>query len=131
MELSVIVADDDPIIQDLIADCLADLGVVIRKAATGPQVLKILKELTPALIILDIYMPGLNGLKVATAVRATPQWANIPILILTAYGDRRTLARAVEAGANDFMVKPFTIEVLQEKARKLLNPCPEALEASA
>src|SRR3972149_7598849 len=108
MELSVIVADDDPIIQDLIADCLADLGVVIRKAATGSQVLKILKELTPALIILDIYMPGLNGLKVATAVRATPQWANIPILILTAYGDRSARGRAVGGGGHGCMVRPRT-----------------------
>lgn len=118
---TVIIADDDPVVRDLIADCLSEVGLTAQKVGTGSQVLKLLADAMPTLIILDVYMPGLNGLKVCSAIRATHRWAAIPVLILTAYGDRRTLARALEAGADDFMVKPFTVSVLLDKVRRLLG----------
>jgi len=118
---TVIIADDDPVVRDLIADCVGELGLTVQKVATGSQVLKLLQEGLPALIILDVYMPGLNGLKVCSAIRATERWSSVPVLIVSAYGDRQTLAKSLEAGANDFVVKPFTVSVLIEKIRRLLD----------
>ena len=120
-DATVIVADDDPVVRDLIADCVGELGLTVRKVATGSQVIRLLQDSVPSLIILDVYMPGLNGLKVCSAVRATQRWASVPILIVSAYGDRKTLAKSLEVGANDFVVKPFTVSVLLEKIRRLIG----------
>jgi len=123
---TVIIADDDPVVRDLIADCVGELGLTVQKVATGSQVLKLMQESVPTLIILDVYMPGLNGLKVCAAIRATQRWSSVPVLIVSAYGDRQTLTKSLEAGANDFVVKPFTVPVLLEKIRRLLDVAEES-----
>ena len=123
--LTVIIADDDPVVRDLIADCVGELGLSVQKVSTGSQVLKLLQDGLPSLIILDVYMPGLNGLKVCSAIRATQRWSSVPVLIVSAYGDRQTLAKSIEAGANDFVVKPFTVTVLIDKIRRLVDASQE------
>ena len=125
---TVIVADDDPAIRDLIAQCVDGLGFATQKAATGFQVLKLLQECVPALVISDLFMPGGNGLKVCTVMRATPSWADVPVLIVSGHADRRMLVEAIELGANDFVAKPFTLDVLRDKIQRLVKPPLESQE---
>jgi two-component system, OmpR family, response regulator MprA len=119
MKAHILVVDDDPRITDLVRRILAYEGYSVAIAASGDEALKRSLERPPDLIVLDIMLPGLNGLEVARRLRAAGD--NVPILMLTARDAVVDRVAGLETGADDYLVKPFAPEELLARVKALLR----------
>jgi DNA-binding response OmpR family regulator len=115
----VLVIDDDPAITSLLKRGLSYEGFVVDIAGTGEAGLALARERVPDLVVLDIMMPGINGLEVLRRLRAADE--RLPVLMLTAKDAPADQVQGLEAGADDYVVKPFTFEVLLARVRALLR----------
>lgn len=104
----VLVVEDDPDVAGLIEHRLKAAGHTVTVEADGEAGLVAARELRPDLIVLDWMMPKMSGLEVCVAVRADAHLADTRILMLTARAQEADIERALSAGANDFVVKPFS-----------------------
>lgn len=119
MKAHILVVDDDPRITDLLRRVLAYEGYTVAMAATGTEALNRTLERPPDLIVLDIMLPGLNGLEVAQRLRAAGD--NVPILMLTARDAIADRVKGLDIGADDYLVKPFAPEELVARVKALLR----------
>jgi signal transduction histidine kinase len=115
---TILVVDDDPAARDVIADQLARAGFDVEFAITGEDGLRLAHELHPSAITLDILLPGMDGLAVLAALKADPELAPIPVLMVTIVGNQ-TVALAL--GAADYLNKPVNGERLVEALRKQIG----------
>ncbi len=102
----ILIVDDEPKNQRLIKDFLAVLGHTSEPANDGLEALEKLKSRFD-LVLMDIMMPGMDGFEVVRHIRENPEFADIPIIMVTVLDDKQTRIRAVQAGANDFINKPI------------------------
>jgi DNA-binding response OmpR family regulator len=119
MKTRILVIDDDPSITALLKRGLTYEGYIVDVASTGKGGLDIAREQPPNLVILDVMMPGLDGLEVCRRFRAADP--NLPIIMLTAKDGVDDQVEGLENGADDYVVKPFTFEVLLARIRALLR----------
>jgi DNA-binding response OmpR family regulator len=106
---AVLVVDDDPDLVDLLGRFLSRQGMKILVASNGPQCLEIVQSSPPIdIIVLDIMMPGMDGLQVCAALKETENARAIPIILLTARDDVETRIAGVELGVSEFIVKPVS-----------------------
>jgi two-component system chemotaxis response regulator CheY len=111
-----LVVDDAKVVRLLLADSLSDLGFHVHEAADGRQALDVLSRMPQAdLVLVDWNMPVMNGLEFLNRVRANPVFASLPVVMVTSETDVQHIVRALEAGANDYIMKPFTPEMVAEK----------------
>lgn len=115
----VLVIDDDPAVTSLLKRGLAYEGYAVDTAGSGEEGLALARERYPDAVILDVMMPGLDGLEVLRRLRAAD--ARLPVLLLTARDAPADQVRGLESGADDYVVKPFTFEVLLARLRALLR----------
>jgi DNA-binding response OmpR family regulator len=116
----VLVADDDKDILQLLRLRLELLGYGVVQAANGVEALELAREEKPALAILDVMMPGLDGLEVARQLRAGS--SRIPIILLTARIQESDVSAGLAAGADAYLGKPFDAAALRAKVHELLAP---------
>jgi two-component system response regulator MprA len=119
MKAHILIVDDDPRITNLLRRVLAYEGYSVTTATTGQEALNRVLERPPDLIILDIMLPGLNGLEVAQRLRVAGD--SIPILMLTARDTVADRVQGLETGADDYLVKPFAPEELVARVKALLR----------
>src|SRR2546421_6371465 len=119
MKAHILVVDDDPRITDLLRRVLAYEGYSVAIAASGNEALNRSLERPPDLVVLDIMLPGLDGLQVAQRLRAAGD--NVPILMLTARDAVADRVKGLETGADDYLVKPFAPDELVARAKALLR----------
>ena len=119
MKAHLLIVDDDPRITDLLRRILAYEGYSVTIAASGNEALNRSLEHPPDLIVLDIMLPGLDGLEVAQRLRAAGD--NVPILMLTARDAVADRVKGLETGADDYLVKPFAPEELVARVKALLR----------
>jgi two-component system response regulator MprA len=119
MKAHILVVDDDPRITDLLRRILSYEGYSVAIAASGNEALTRTLERPPDLIVLDIMLPGLDGLEVAQRLRAAGD--NVPIMILTARDAVPDRVKGLETGADDYLVKPFAPEELVARVKALLR----------
>ena len=119
MKAHILVLDDDPRITDLLRRVLAYEGYSVATAASGNEALNRTLERPPDLIVLDIMLPGLDGLEVAQRLRAAGD--NVPILMLTARDAVADRVKGLETGADDYLVKPFAPDELVARTKALLR----------
>src|SRR3989454_5754674 len=117
----VLVVDDVPANRELLEGHLDDLGYAVRQARDGLEALEAVAAEEPDLILLDIDMPRLDGITVCERLKTHPARRLIPVVILTASRDYDTRLRGIEAGADDFLSKPFDAKELLVRARVLLR----------
>lgn len=117
----VLVADDDPDILALLKYNLIREGYEVAGATDGRMVLESVSVFHPDLILLDLMMPILNGLDVTKTLRSNPPTSKIPIIMLTAKGEESDIVIGLELGADDYIVKPFSIRVLLARVKALLR----------
>jgi DNA-binding response OmpR family regulator len=117
----VLVADDDPMVRQLISRVLADSGYRVVVAQDGAEALELIPQCDPAAVILDVMMPKLDGLETTRRLRAEPETAELPILLVTAQALQQDLRRGLELGADDYLCKPFTPDELREHVAALCN----------
>jgi putative two-component system response regulator len=116
----VLIAEDDPAIAELLCLALSDqLEVATEIVPNGALVMDSLTARRPDLLILDIEMPGLNGLDVFDLVRNDLHWQGVPILFLTAAPEKALTARA-PTGAHEILSKPFDIDDLVARAERMM-----------
>ena len=115
----ILVAEDEPEVRRLIVSHLKNYSLMV--ASDGDQALQLAHERTPDLILLDWMMPARNGLDVCRALRSSVLFARTPIIMLTARIDESSKIEALEAGANDFLTKPFASTELKLRIRHLLD----------
>lgn len=117
----ILVVDDQPNIRQLIELTLRAADRQILEAESGEQALEIAHGAPPDLIILDLMMPGgMDGLAAVEKLRADPETHRCPVLILTAKAQKEERERALDAGADDYMTKPFSLTLLQQKVEALV-----------
>ncbi len=116
MTITVLTIDDDIAITELLSILLKTNGFEPLTANNGEEGVRIVKEKSPQLIILDLMMPGMDGWQVCRAVRS---FSNLPILILSAIDDSAIVAGILDAGADDYLVKPVPSSVLIAHLNKL------------
>jgi two-component system, OmpR family, alkaline phosphatase synthesis response regulator PhoP len=128
----VLVADDDPDILLLMTLTLERDGYDVVVAKDGLGALEAAVERVPHLVLLDLMMPGLDGYEVARRIRGEPTTKDLPIVIVTAAAEESQAARALEAGADAYMKKPFSPrELLAKTAALILERRPRSRLASA
>ncbi|HYU18247.1 MAG TPA: response regulator [Chloroflexota bacterium] len=118
---TVLLADDDPGLRRLVGATLGTEYFELLAAGDGEETLSIARTVHPELILLDINMPGRNGLDVCRLLKQDPSTADIKIVILTASGNDSDRVEAVEAEADDYFVKPFSPVALLDKVYALLG----------
>ena len=121
MARQVLVVDDEIGALTLIGIMLERGGFEVLKARDAYIALDILNEQIPDLIILDVMMPGMDGIELCRHIRDANKTAPIPVLILSARGDAETVERGIEAGANDYLSKPILHHDLVTKVRRMLG----------
>jgi DNA-binding response OmpR family regulator len=113
-----LIIDDDPELTNMLALVLPSKGFEVSVANSSLEGLNVVRELEPDVIILDLMMPGMNGWRVCQEIRGFSQ---VPILVLSAIIDADGVMQAMEAGANDYLVKPAPIGVLVSHLNKLIK----------
>jgi len=121
MTREILVVDDEPDIRSLIVLHLEREGFRCRSAASGPDALREAAARPPALVVLDLMLPGLDGLEVCRRLRADAATAGVPIIMLTAKADEVDRVVGLEVGADDYVVKPFSPKELVARVRAVLR----------
>ena len=121
MKQTVLVIDDEEDIRELILYNLLKEGYTVECAVSGEAGLEMLKRGLPDLIILDLMLPGLDGLEVCRRVKADSQLQHIPIIMVTARGEEPDIVRGLELGADDYVAKPFSPKVLLARVKSVLR----------
>jgi len=119
MNTTVFVVDDDVAMRDALAQLLEAAGLQVETHASGPDFLAAYGENRPGCLLLDMAMPGMNGLEVQAALKA--RGCAIPVLFLTGHGDIPMAVQAVQAGAVDFLEKPIKGAILLERVQRALK----------
>ena len=115
----ILIVDDDHTARETLVAILEGEKYQIELARSGIDALQILEKLQPDLILLDVMMPGMDGFDVCRRIRSTPKLAEVPIILLTALDDRRSLLRGIESGADDFLSKPVDRHELLARVRTI------------
>ena len=117
----ILVVDDEEDILELVRFHLTREGYQLTLAATGEEALKRAKHETFDLIVLDLMLPGLDGLEVAKALKADARTKGVPIVMLTAKGEDADVVSGLEIGADDYITKPFSPRVLTARVKAVLR----------
>ena len=117
----ILAVDDEPANLALIRKLVRPLGCQLVEATSGTTALRAVRELEPDVVLLDVKMPDFDGFEVCRQIRAQPQLAGLPILLLTSLAGTDDKAMGLEAGANDFVAKPFEEVELIARLRSLLR----------
>ncbi|MGW3405213.1 response regulator transcription factor [Streptomyces zhihengii] len=118
----VLVVDDDPTVSEVVAGYLRGAGFTVRLAADGPGALRAAAGTRPDLVVLDLMLPGMDGLEVCRRIRAQDGGERpLPVIMLTARGDEEDRILGLEVGADDYVTKPFSPRELVLRVRSVLR----------
>ena len=119
-ERRLLVADDDRDIRELVAFKLEHAGFTVETVDDGVRALERARADHPALVVLDVMMPGLSGLDVARQLRADPDTAGIPVILLTARAQELDVESGFAVGVDDYVIKPFSPRELLSRVNAVL-----------
>ena len=125
MESDILVVDDSAAIRKILQRVLRQTGMAIRaihEAGDGQEALAVLAEHPVDLILTDINMPKMDGLQLLASLKASAQWRNVPVVMITTEGGETKVAEAVKLGAAGYVRKPFTADQIKEKLAGILEP---------
>jgi len=114
---AILIIEDDPEIQELLSHSMSREGWKLLQAKTGEEGLKILKSKKVNCILLDIMLPGMDGLKILKKIKEIEQCRNVPVIMTTAKGEESDIVTGLELGADDYVVKPYSPKVLIARVR--------------
>ena len=119
MTARILVVDDDVALAEMISIVLRGEGYVPIQAFDGKEALDLFPDAKPDLVLLDVMLPGLDGIQVCSAIR---EMSGVPVIMLTAKGDTTDVVRGLESGTDDYVVKPFNPKELVARIRTRLRP---------
>ncbi|HET8854759.1 MAG TPA: response regulator transcription factor [Salinimicrobium sp.] len=129
-EICILLVDDEPDILEIIKYNLVNEGYRVMTAGNGKDAIKLAEENNPHLIILDVMMPGMDGIETCERMRQTPELKDTVITFLTARGEDYSQMAGFDAGADDYITKPIKPKVLVSKVKALLRRSNGNREAS-
>ncbi len=118
---TILIVDDEEDIIELIKFNLKQEGYAVLEAMSGEQAIKIAKQKQPDLMVLDLMLPGIDGLEVTKYLKGNETTDDIPIVMVTAKGEESDIVTGLELGANDYISKPFSPKVLVARIRAILR----------
>src|SRR6185503_109905 len=121
MTASILIVEDEEPIQILLTYNLQAEGFRVRATVNGEDVAHLVNEERPDLILLDWMLPGISGIEVCRLLRSRPETRDIPVIMLTARGEESERIRGLATGADDYLVKPFSVPELLARIRALLR----------
>jgi DNA-binding response OmpR family regulator len=104
---TILVVDDHEEIREALAEILEEEGHEVLQAADGLDALEMISRRLPDVILLDIAMPGIDGLETLSRLKEIPENATLPVIMVTAQGDRQNMVKAVQLGVRDYITKPW------------------------
>jgi DNA-binding response OmpR family regulator len=123
----VLAVDDSREMLDILKTVLVDAGYRFFGAGGAKQCMRLIAEIKPSLILLDIQMPEMDGFELCRQIRAVEAWKNIPIAFLTARRSAQDVKTGMEAGGNDFITKPFDGKTLLSRVERWMPKPPQAI----
>ena len=117
----ILVVDDEEDILELVRFNLSKEGYQVICAATGERAVEIARSELPDLVVLDLMLPGMDGLEAAKFLKNDPETQNIPIIMLTAKGEESDVVTGLELGADDYVTKPFSPRILMARVKAVLR----------
>lgn len=111
----------DGAIRDLLKQSLLGAGYRVGTAVSGEAGIKIVREMYPDLLLLDVHLPGQDGLDVLRSLRNDIHFKNLPVVMITGDSDRSTVIRAIQRGASDYIIKPLRLDRILTKVAKLIE----------
>src|SRR4029079_742012 len=121
MTASILIVEDEAPIQILLTYNLPEERVLVRATANGEDVAHLVNEERPDLIVLDWMLPGISGIEVCRLIRSPPETRDIPVIMLTARGEENERVRGLATGADDYIVKPFSVPELLARIKTILR----------
>jgi two-component system KDP operon response regulator KdpE len=115
---NILVVDDEPQITRVLKTTLSTQGYGVRTASDGDEAIQMMRDWTPDLVITDLRMPNLGGLELCRHIRAK---SRVPIIVLSVKGEERIKVEALDAGADDYVTKPFGVHELLARVRAALR----------
>ncbi len=125
MESDVLIVDDSAAIRKILQRVLRQTGMAINtihEAGDGEDALNLLRSHKVDLVLTDINMPKMDGLELLAALKKSPEWVNVPVVMITTEGGETKVAEAVRLGAAGYVRKPFTADQIKEKLVGILEP---------
>lgn len=120
----VLIVDDDPMSRELMKDALSPLEFQLITAADGLEGLRVLENIQPDVMLVDIQMPYMDGFEFLTQVRAIPKLAAVPIVAVTAYAMVNDSSRILQHGFDQYLSKPVPVKILRQTVTRLLGGSP-------
>lgn len=121
MKARILIMEDEEDFQDILRQTLEPAGYELSFADDGRKGLEFLSRDPADLVILDVNLPVRNGYEICQSIRANPEWADLPVLMLTIRNRDEEIVRGLDSGADDYLTKPFEPSELSARIRKLLN----------
>lgn len=121
--MKILIVDDSRVMRRIIAGSVQVMGYEVLEAGNGREALDVLETKAPNVIAitLDIAMPEMNGLECLEALKANERFAQIPVMMVSAEGDKETLLRAIRIGAKHYVTKPFTPEDVTTRLMEMIG----------
>jgi DNA-binding response OmpR family regulator len=117
----VVLVDDEPNIRETVAFILEAEGVEVSTGSDGVEGLEAVRRCRPKVVLLDVMMPRMDGYELTRALRAMPEYADIPIVMVTSRGERIDRVRGFDAGVDEYSTKPHDRQLLLRAVKKLLG----------
>jgi two-component system alkaline phosphatase synthesis response regulator PhoP len=117
----IVVIDDEEDIRELIEYNLSKEGYEVASAMSAEEAVPLIKSAPPDMIILDLMLPGINGLELCRQLKGSPEYKDIPIIMVTARSEESDIVRGLELGADDYVSKPFSPKVLNARVKSVLR----------
>ena len=124
----ILIIEDEPDIQELLSFNLDNNGYKVYTASNGEKGLEVARKEHPDLILLDLMLPGIHGLDVCRIIKSDQETSAISIIMLTALGQEEDIIKGLETGADDYVTKPFSLQVLEARIKSVLRRVPENVE---
>ncbi len=118
---NILIVDDDPNVLDLLKSGLEIMGYNVTACESAAEFERTLKSFRPDLILMDVSMPGEDGISLCRNIKTAKETADIPVIMLTAFSDERTFHDAMLFGANGFLSKPFDMPEVKKKIEELVS----------
>ncbi|MDR2767131.1 MAG: response regulator transcription factor [Treponema sp.] len=125
----ILIIEDDPEIQEMLSMAFSDEGWKLHRAVTGEDGIRMLTRYGADCIILDIMLPGMDGLRTLKKIKAEPRFRSVPVILATAKGEEPDIVTGLELGADDYVVKPYSPRVLIARIRAALRRMEENTES--
>ncbi|HVN16490.1 MAG TPA: response regulator [Anaerolineales bacterium] len=117
----IMIAEDEPDIRELVAFTLRFAGYEVVTATNGEEAVQLAVKELPDLALMDVRMPRMTGYDACRAMKANPELKDIPVVFLSAKGQEAEIATGLEAGAEEYLLKPFAPDQLTERVRAILS----------